>query len=222
MNLQEKTTLKIFSFLCFTSTLKGKFKLNNVTPSNEALHFINILQSLGFEVYFYSNSIEVNSLGALHFFEPQAEIDVKGSYLTTFALCGLLAPYDYTVFLIDSTKKLDKFSFSPLILGLWEVGVRFTYSRNFCLPLSIKGTSNFLPMTHSILSSNHALELAFLSMGLQGIGKTHLISKNDYGFGDILTILNANCKIKKLEDEALDIEVSLLPQNINKKIEITL
>jgi hypothetical protein len=222
MKLEDKANLKTFAFLCFASVLKGKFTIKNLKLDEEALNFIHILQSLGLKINLEQNKIEIHSLGALHLFEPKEVIDVKGSHLTAFALCGLFAPYDYTVFLTDSTKKLEGFSFSPLILGLWEAGARFFYSHNFCLPFSIKGTSNFLPMTHSILSNNPALELAFLNMGLQGVGKTHIISPFNHGFGEILTALKAGSTIKILEDGALDIAVSLLPQNTEEKIEINL
>jgi hypothetical protein len=121
------------------------------------------------------------------------------------------------VFFVDSTKNLANHHFSGLILGLNEVGARFTYSKDFALPISIKGTSNFLPMKHSIIKENPFLELAFLTLGMQGMGKTHLFSDFNYGFEEILNQLNANFIYKPEE-----IAVSLQSQTLSKQLEITL
>jgi hypothetical protein len=219
LSLEKK---QVFTFLCFACVLKGNFKLKGAAIDEEISHFIRILQTLGLEIHLKGEQIEVKSMGALHLFEPKEEIDVKGSLTILFALSGLFAPYDYDVFFVDSTKKLKEVSLSPLILGLWEAGIRFSYSRNFTLPISIKGTSNFLPMVHSVFKENFNLELAFFNLGLQGIGTTTVISPFNHGFSKILSGLQANFKEKVLEDSTLSLQIASLPQTKINEIEINL
>ncbi len=215
MSLEDTHLLKNISIISFASALKGIFVIKNFNPSEEALHFIKILNSVGVDITFESNVLTINSNGALHLFEPENAIDVKGSAILLFALTSLFAPLDYTVFFIDSTNTLKNTKFHSLILGFYEVGVRFTYGKEFTLPISVKGTSNFLPMNHLITAQNPFLELAFFTLGMQGFGKTRIISTYKYGFEEILQALGANCKI---EEEG--VLLALHPQQFKQNIEI--
>jgi 5-enolpyruvylshikimate-3-phosphate synthase len=215
MSLEDTRLLKNISLISFASTLRGIFVITNFNPSGEVIHFIKILNSFGVNINIEGDVLTINSNGALHLFEPENAIDVKGSAISLFALASLFAPLDYTVFFIDSTNTLKNTQFHSLILGFYEVGIRFTYGKEFTLPISMKGTSNFLPMNHLITSQNPFLELAFFTLGMQGFGKTRVISSFKYGFEEILKALGVNCKI---EEEG--VLLSLHHQQFKQNIEI--
>ena len=222
MNLTEERLLRNFSILSFATTQKGEFVFKNFQINEELSHFIQILKTLGAEIKLEGETLTLHSLGAFHLFQSEAELDVRGSKLTVYALCGLFANYDYNIFLTDSTKTLHEFS--GLILGLFEAGVRFNYNKNFTLPLSMKGTSNFLPMVHTMIAENPFLNLAFLLAGLHGVGVTRVISPfpQNASFGKMLQKLQANTRLATLEDGAFDVSVCLNKQNLEQKIELDL
>jgi 5-enolpyruvylshikimate-3-phosphate synthase len=166
-----------FYLICLAILNNGTVILK--TPSQEGIitKFIGILRDLGVKIEILEDKIVIESQGSGMLFEPKKEIDVQGEEMILYALCGLFANYDYTVFFIDSANLLAKRNFADLILGFYEAGVRFSYNKNFSLPFSMKGTSNFLPTTHVLNIPNKLLNLSLFLSGIYGYGSTKIISK---------------------------------------------
>lgn len=209
-----------FFYLSLCLMQKGVFRFNNFQYSNLNLTFITILKDLGVKIIQEEHSLTIKSHGALHLLLPNNEIDIKGEELLLYALCGIFASYDYEVFFIDSTKNLHNKSFSSIILGLYDIGVRFSYSSNFTLPLQMKGTSNLLPMKHTLLTDNMGLHLMFTLIGLSCIGRTTLFSKKYFieKISNLLNILNIDFKEISQDEDGVEIKLSLNEKDLENMI----
>lgn len=213
---EDKLFLQKIALVCFCSNLKGAFILNNFTVTEEISILIDILKELGQDIIYKDNTLTINSNGALHLFKPKSHIDIKGSKVILFAMCGMLAPYDYNVVFIDSTSKLKKDNFHSIVLSLYELGIRFKYGENFTLPIQMEGSSNFLPTSHQLVKPDSLLSLTLINLGLQGFGVTKIKHTNNLNnFDSILKVLNANAKFKEGE-----ISICLHLQNFKQVIEL--
>ena len=191
-------SLRQFFIVATSINMKGVFTFLNIKMDAKLEILLSILKKLGLQFEIEGNKLTVTSFGAECLFEPEQVLDIKGEPSVLYALCGLFAGLDYQVFFEDSTG--SKQNFSPLILGLYDVGVRFQYSKDFTAPLSLKGTSNLIPMSHNIISNNPLLHMLFVIIGLSGIGKTRVISPFptlDF-FTKVLAILKAD--VKKVDE----------------------
>lgn len=212
-------SFKTLALLAICSTQKSSvegFLLKNCKIDASILQFVEILKTLGLEIKIDGTEISLKSQGILTFFEPEKELDIQGNEAILYALVGLFSNLDYNIFFVSS--EALNLNFSSLILGLYDSGIRFNYSKNFSLPIQMKGTSNFLPMVHTLMTENHFLALTFLLAGMSGIGRTQIIlpQKNVF-FEKVLKDVKANFRIAENA-----ISVALNDVEKEEKIELDL
>ncbi len=212
-------SFKTLALLAICSTQKSPakgFLLKNCEIDDATLQFVEILKTLGLEVKIDGTQISLKSHGILTFFEPEKELDIQGNEAILYALVGLFSNLDYNIFFVSS--KALNVNFSSLILRLYDAGIRFNYGKNFSLPMQMKGTSNFLPMVHTLMTENHFLALTFILAGMSGIGRTQIIlpQKNVF-FEKALNDVKANYRIT---EDAISVALNDLEKE--EKIELDL
>ena len=203
--------------LILSSMSIGETKITNLLESEDIKSTIRNLRQLGVKIKKKSNYWIVNGVGTGGFKQPIKTINAGNSGTTSRLLLGAIATNPITCKMIGDSS-LNARPMSRVTEILTNIGAKIKLTKNNYLPLKIQGTSNPLPLKHTITKPSAQIKTSIMLSALNIIGETSIIEKKPTrDHTEIMfKYLGIKFKRKKLNNNKTEIRLNG-PYEINSK-----
>lgn len=161
--------------LIIASLATGKTTINGLLEAEDVLNTANALKSMGAHVEKKGGTWEILGRGTGGLKQPENSLDFGNSGTGARLMMGVVAGHDITVsFLGDPS--LSRRPMARVLKPLEQMGLTNLGKREM-LPLTLRGTSNLVPIEYELPVPSAQIKSAILIAGLMASGETSVIEK---------------------------------------------
>jgi 3-phosphoshikimate 1-carboxyvinyltransferase len=153
----------------------GKTRIRGLLESEDVINTARAVTALGAPATKAGDVWEVLGRGTGGLKEPNGPLDFGNSGTGTRLMMGVLAPHDITVTMTGDAS-LSKRPMARVLGPLKEMGLEVEQDRDR-LPLTMRGTSQLVPMVYTLPVPSAQVKSAILLAGLGATGETTVIER---------------------------------------------
>lgn len=163
--------------LMFGALAVGETSIEGLLEGEDVLHTASVLSALGVSV---SNEgggrWRVSGAGVGGLLPPGDVLDFGNSGTAARLMCGILAGHGFASVLTGDAS-LRRRPMNRIIAPLSEMGAQFTARPGGCMPLTLTGRDELMPVTYETPVASAQVKSAVLLAGLHAPGITTVIEK---------------------------------------------
>ena len=185
--------------LILSSISNGKAEITNLLESEDVISTVNILKDLGIRIIKKNKKWIVYGNGTNGFMQPKKALNCGNSGTTARLMLGAVSTNPiYCTFIGD--KSLSRRPMRRVTNYLEKIGSKVTLTNKENLPLTIKGSTINLPLTHEISKPSAQIKSSIILAALNTHGETIIIEpKQTRDHTELLLkYLKVNFKNKKI------------------------
>ena len=161
--------------LIISSLAVGKSRIENLLESEDVMHMVQALKLLGVKIDKNKKGIwEVFGVGLDGFTEPEYLINCGNSGTLARTLIGAVTGNSIVV-TFTGDKSLNERPMERVIIPLEKMGAQIVSTANNRLPLTVKGTTNLLPIKYENPISSAQVKTSVLLAALNVRGVTEFV-----------------------------------------------
>jgi 3-phosphoshikimate 1-carboxyvinyltransferase len=153
----------------------GVTRITGLLEAEDVLNTAKALEALGAPVEKVGNEWRVSGRGVGGLRQPDAPLDFGNSGTGTRLMLGIIAGQDMAVSL-EGDASLSRRPMGRVLGPLLEMGLEVEGARDR-LPLTVRGTSNLIPIEYELPVPSAQVKSAILLAGLHAAGETSVIER---------------------------------------------
>ncbi|MBL8847669.1 MAG: 3-phosphoshikimate 1-carboxyvinyltransferase [Hyphomicrobium zavarzinii] len=151
----------------------GKTRIRGLLESEDVINTAHAVTALGAPARKTGDTWEVLGRGTGGLTQPDKPLDFGNSGTGTRLMMGVIAPHDITVTMIGDAS-LSKRPMGRVLNPLKQMGLEVEGDRDR-LPLTLRGTSELVPMVYELPVPSAQIKSAILLAGLGAAGETTVV-----------------------------------------------
>ena len=181
--------------LIISSLAVGKSRIENLLESEDVMHMVQALKLLGVKIDKNKKGIwEVFGVGLDGFTEPEYLINCGNSGTLARTLIGAVTGNSIVV-TFTGDKSLNERPMERVIIPLEKMGAQIVSTANNRLPLTVKGTTNLLPIKYENPISSAQVKTSVLLAALNVRGVTEFVEPYTSRDHTEIMLKNIGCNI---------------------------
>ena len=179
-------------WVLFSSIASGISEAKNLLLSEDVLAAIKLIRKLGIKVILKKNSCKIYGKGIDGYkYSNNLRLNAENSGTLGRLILGLLINSPNTIKLVGD-KSLSQRDFKRVTEPLSKFGAKFFLSKNYNLPLKIKGTNNLRPIKYFENKGSAQCKSSIIFGGMRTEGETVIKAKKSRNHTELI------CKYLKL------------------------
>ena len=179
-------------WVLFSSIASGISEAKNLLLSEDVLAAIKLIRKLGIKVILKKNSCKIYGKGIDGYkYSNNLRLNAENSGTLGRLILGLLINSPNTIKLVGD-KSLSQRDFKRVTEPLSKFGAKFFLSKNYNLPLRIKGTNNLRPIKYFENKGSAQCKSSIIFGGMRTEGETVIKAKKSRNHTELI------CKYLKL------------------------
>lgn len=162
--------------LIFGALATGRTLIRGLLEAQDVMHTARVLQALGAGVRQRDGACEVLGSGVGGLGEPDAPLDFGNSGTGARLMMGVIAGHPITARLTGDAS-LSRRPMGRVLRPLRQMGLEVLENGRETLPLTIRGTSQLVPIVYELPVASAQLKSAILIAGLHAVGETTVVSE---------------------------------------------
>jgi len=200
----------------------GETEIEGLLEGEDVLRTVAALRTLGVEITeTVDGKRRLYGVGIGGLAEPNGVLDFGNSGTGVRLMAGLLATHPFTSVLTGDVSLRHR-PMARIIIPLEQMGARLLARVGSCLPMTVEGTAEPIPISYQLPMPSAQVKSAILLAGLNTPGRTTVIepiATRDHT-ERLLTYLGARVEVSDSPEDGRVIEVVGQPELKGKKISI--
>jgi 3-phosphoshikimate 1-carboxyvinyltransferase len=159
--------------LMFGAIATGRTRITGLLEAEDVVNTAKAVTALGAQAHKTGDVWEVLGRGVGGLIQPSGPLDFGNSGTGTRLMMGVIAPHDITVTMIGDAS-LSKRPMGRVLNPLKQMGLEVEGDRDR-LPLTLRGTSELVPMVYELPVPSAQIKSAILLAGLGAAGETTVV-----------------------------------------------
>ncbi|HWB46405.1 MAG TPA: 3-phosphoshikimate 1-carboxyvinyltransferase, partial [Hyphomicrobiaceae bacterium] len=160
--------------LLFGALATGRTRIKGLLEGEDVLNTAKALQAMGCPVRKTGDAWEVLGRGVGGLEQPRGDLDFGNSGTGVRLMMGAIAGHDMTVRLTGDAS-LSRRPMGRVLSPLSEMGLEICEAGRTTLPLTVRGSSDLMPMDYTLPVPSAQIKSAVLIAGLHAPGATTVI-----------------------------------------------